>query len=368
MKAIADPAAAAVEGRRRRPLPRVPPPGGAAPRDRRAGGRHAQGPHLGPAAPRGRHPHRQAGATVRPPREDRVSELGSVEHTRLVEELALGTAALQVAGRDPHGTTPRAVGSRPATCSAAVPRASSSTRRGILRRSGARWRGGRTVAPACRCGCAPRGAAGPRCGPCAWRPPARRDPHTRCCTTGMVARQQNVQPARIGLASDEAAGSAMAFVVITHRHAPEDGARSRGGPVMQPWLTSPRRPPRAPGNARAPSRTRGPPAHRPRRERAGALRARPCRRAGSVRWLSCSVSPWPGKCLPQSAPGPAASATPSIATLAGSTPKLRSPMTGFARVAVHVERRSEVPVEPGGAESRRGAARPACMARPTSPL
>jgi len=35
------------------------------------------------------------------PAEDRVTELDSVEHRLLVEELALGTAALQVAGRDP---------------------------------------------------------------------------------------------------------------------------------------------------------------------------------------------------------------------------------------------------------------------------
>ncbi len=41
------------------------------------------------------------------PAEDWVTELGSVEHRRLVEELALAIAALQVAGRDPPpGTTP----------------------------------------------------------------------------------------------------------------------------------------------------------------------------------------------------------------------------------------------------------------------
>jgi beta-N-acetylhexosaminidase len=37
---------------------------------------------------------------VRPP-EDRVAELGSPEHRRLAEELALGTRAGAVAGRDP---------------------------------------------------------------------------------------------------------------------------------------------------------------------------------------------------------------------------------------------------------------------------
>jgi len=37
---------------------------------------------------------------VRPP-EDRVGELGSAEHRRLVEDLALGTSPTVLAGRDP---------------------------------------------------------------------------------------------------------------------------------------------------------------------------------------------------------------------------------------------------------------------------
>ena len=68
--------------------------------------------------------------------------------------------------------------------------------------------------------------------------------------------------------------------------------------------------------------------------RAPAARGR-ARGAGSSRWLSTAVSPWPGKCFAQAATpsrpaSPALKATAWRATSPGSREKLRSPITGFA--------------------------------------
>ena len=52
-------------------------------------------------SPRGPRPHRRPGRTIRPPAEDRIGELGSSEHRRLIEDLPLGPTSPAVAGRDP---------------------------------------------------------------------------------------------------------------------------------------------------------------------------------------------------------------------------------------------------------------------------
>ena len=57
---------------------------------------------------------------------------------------------------------------------------------------------------------------------------------------------------------------------------------------------------------------------------------------GSSRWLSWSVSPWPGKCLEHAATPvswtPITQAAACAATSAASDPKLRVPMTGLSGV------------------------------------
>ena len=57
-------------------------------------------------------------------------------------------------------------------------------------------------------------------------------------------------------------------------------------------------------------------------------------RTGRLRWLSCAVSPWPGKCLTHAATpvswSPSSQAATCTATFAGSAPKLRTPITGLS--------------------------------------
>ena len=112
--------------------------------------------------------------------------------------------------------------------------------------------------------------------------------------------------------------------------------------------------------------------HGPRRRRRPPPRTAPARGArassrersttGSARCESVSVSPCPGKCLTLTAtpaawwPRDPRRGVPRASS--GSAPKLRTPMTGFAGVRVHVGRRREVEVAPG-----LGAAQPRCPRR-----
>ena len=77
---------------------------------------------------------------------------------------------------------------------------------------------------------------------------------------------------------------------------------------------------------------------RPGRRRAASTR-------GSARWLSRSVSPWPGQCLTQAATPvscrPSVQAATCVATSDGSAPKLRVPMTGLSAPAVDVRDRRQ---------------------------
>ena len=66
----------------------------------------------------------------------------------------------------------------------------------------------------------------------------------------------------------------------------------------------------------------------------GLVAGSPRSTSGRSWWLSTPVSPWPGKCLAQARTpadwSPATQAAVCRATRAGSVPKLRTPMTGFA--------------------------------------
>ena len=72
---------------------------------------------------------------------------------------------------------------------------------------------------------------------------------------------------------------------------------------------------------------------------------------GSARWLSWSVSPWPGKCLAHAATPaswtPISHAAACAATRPGPGPKLRVPMTGLSALRVDVGHR---PQDEGDAE------------------
>ena len=89
-------------------------------------------------------------------------------------------------------------------------------------------------------------------------------------------------------------------------------------------------------------------------------RARSCSMRGSARWLSVTVSPWPGKCLPQAsmpaAASPSAHASARRVTVAAVRPNARSPMIGLAGLVWTSSTGAKSMSKPSAASSRPSAA------------
>ena len=114
------------------------------------------------------------------------------------------------------------------------------------------------------------------------------------------------------------------------------------------------------GHHRRRSRPRPPPRTAPARGRAASSRSTST--VGSSRWLSCAVSPWPGKCLAQAATPASCSPVDPGRDVRGDPGRVGAEAAGadhrVVRVAVDVGDRAEVEVDARPRPARRRSRRP----------